>query len=184
MGLGADVTVLDTSLTRLRTLDTFFGPRLKTLYSSPTAIDEQLPKADLVIGAVLIPGKLAPKLIKREHLKMMAPGTVIVDISIDQGGCCETSRPTSHTEPTYLVDGISHYCVPNMPGACARTATEALTNATVGYVLRLANMGYKMAMREDKGLRDGLNVCCGKVTHPEVAHDLSMAFHPAEEMIT
>ncbi|MBS0654252.1 MAG: alanine dehydrogenase [Verrucomicrobia bacterium] len=183
VGFGADVTVLDTNLSRIRALDALYGPRLKTLVSHSAALDELLPTADLVIGAVLIPGKLAPRLITREHLKMMTPGTVIVDISIDQGGCCETSRPTSHSEPTYLVDGICHYCVTNMPGACARTATEALNNATMRYTLLLANRGYKDALREDKGLRTGLNVCNGQVTHESVAHDLSYDYHPPEEMI-
>ncbi len=183
LGLGADVTVVDNNLNRLRALDALYGPRLKTLYSTPHAIAEQVKQADLVIGAVLVPGKLAPKLITREMIKTMAPGSVIVDIAIDQGGCFETSRPTSHSEPTYVVDGVVHYCVPNMPGACSRTATQALTNATSYYALKIANLGYKQALREDRGLRAGLNVCLGKVTHPEVAHDLKYAYHPAEEML-
>lgn len=183
LGLGADVTVLDTNLSRLRALDALYGPRLKTLYSSPAALEESLKSADLVVGAVLIPGKLAPKLVKKEHLKVMSPATVIVDVAIDQGGCCETSRPTSHSEPTYHVDGILHYCVPNMPGACARTSTQALTNATLSYVLKLANKGYMQALKEDKGLRNGLNVYLGKVTHPEVAHDLGYTYVPAESVL-
>ena len=183
MGLGADVTLLDTNVNRLRTLDMYFGPRLKTLYSTQGALEQILPEADLVVGAVLIPGKLAPKLIKKEHLKLMEPGTVLVDVAIDQGGCFETSRPTSHTSPTYSVDGMVHYCVPNMPGACSRTATYALTNATMSYILKLANKGVNAALAEDKGLENGLNVCLGKVTHPEVAHDLGYEYHPPEEFL-
>lgn len=183
LGLGADVTVLDANLNRLRALDALYGPRLKTLYSSPQALMEQVSQADLVIGAVLIPGKLAPKLVTREMVKQMTPGTVMVDVAIDQGGCFETSRVTSHSEPTYVVDGVVHYCVPNMPGACARTATQALTNATMSYALKIANKGYKQALREDKNLRNGLNVCLGKVTHPEVANDLSYTYHAPEELL-
>lgn len=183
MGLGADVVILDTNLTRLRALDALFGHRLKTLYSSPASLEEVLKTADLIVGAVLIPGKLAPKLIRREHLKLMQPGTVIVDVAIDQGGCTETSKPTSHSNPTYVVDGIVHYCVPNMPGACSRTATQALTNATMSYVLKLANKGVKAAISEDKGLRLGVNVCLGKVTNADVAHDLSLDFHAPEDML-
>jgi len=183
LGLGADVTVLDTNLNRLRALDALYGPRLKTLYSTPVALEECLKTADLVVGAVLIPGKLAPKLIRREHLKLMMPGTVIVDVAIDQGGCAETSRPTSHSEPTYVVDGVLHYCVPNMPGACARSSTQALTNATLSYALRLANKGYKAALREDPGLKKGLNVCLGKVVNADVAHDLGLEYHPVDDCI-
>lgn len=180
MGLGADVTILDTNLTRLRALDALYGPRLKTLYSTPSSLEEALRTADLVVGAVLIPGKLAPKLIRKEYLKVMEPGTVIVDVAIDQGGCSETSRPTSHSSPTYVVDNIVHYCVPNMPGACSRTATQALTNATMSYVLKLANKGYKQALFEDKGFLNGLNVAFGKVCHPDVAHDLSYTYYAPE----
>jgi len=183
MGLGADVSILDTNLTRLRALDALYGPRLKTLYSTPTSLNEVLQTADLVVGAVLIPGKLAPKLIRKEHLAKMQPGSVIVDVAIDQGGCAETSRLTSHSKPTYIVDGIVHYCVPNMPGACSRTATRALTNATMSYALQLASKGYKQALLDDRGFRDGLNVYKGKVTHPEVAHDLGYTYYPAEELL-
>lgn len=183
LGLGADVTVLDTNLNRLRVLDSLWGPRLKTLYSSPATIEEAMKHADLVVGAVLIPGKRAPKLVPRSILREMHPGSVIVDVAIDQGGCLETSKPTSHSKPTYVVDGVVHYCVTNMPGACARTATQALTNATMGYALKIANKGYKAALKEDKGLRNGLNVCLGKVTHSDVAHDLSYDYYPAEEML-
>jgi alanine dehydrogenase len=183
LGLGADVIILDTNVNRLRALDALYGPRLKTLYSSPASLEEALRSADLVVGAVLIPGKLAPKLVKKEHLKVMSPGSVIVDVAIDQGGCTETSRATSHSEPTYVINGVVHYCVPNMPGACSRTATEALTNATMSYVLKLANLGYKKALMEDAGLRKGLNVYRGKVTHPEVAHDLSYRYYAPEELL-
>jgi alanine dehydrogenase len=183
LGLGADVTVLDTSLARLRALDALYGPRLKTLYSSPSNLEDQVTQADLVVGAVLIPGKLAPKLVTKEMISKMPHGAVVVDIAIDQGGCFETSRPTSHSQPTYVVDGVVHYCVPNMPGACARTATQALTNATLGYILKIANQGYKKALKEDKHLRAGLNVCLGKVTYPEVATDLGYSYTPAEELL-
>ena len=169
MGLGANVTLLDRDISRIRMLDHLYGPNLKTLYSSPTAIEDMLERADLVIGSVLIPGKTAPKLITREMLKRMTPGSVIVDISIDQGGCTETSKPTTHTHPTYVVDGIIHYCVTNMPGACGRTATQALTNATMSAALRIANLGYKKALLEDAGLRNGLNVCLGHITNEHVA---------------
>jgi len=183
LGLGADVTVLDTNLPRLRMLDALYGPRLKTLYSSPANLEEQVIASDLVIGAVLIPGKLAPKLVTKEMIEQMNHGAVVVDVAIDQGGCFETSRTTSHSEPTYVVDGVVHYCVPNIPGACARTATQALTNATLGYILKIANKGYKQALKEDKGLRAGLNVCLGKVTYAEVATDLGYAYTPAEELL-
>lgn len=180
MGLGADVTIFDKDLNRLRHLDSIFGPHLKTLYSSPLAIEESLTTADLVIGAVLIPGKTAPKLINRQMLKKMAPGSVIVDVAIDQGGCTETSKPTTHAEPTYIVDGVIHYCVTNMPGACARTSTQALTNATMDYALKIANRGYKAALLENEGLRQGLNVCYGQVTNESVAHDLGYLYIPPE----
>ena len=183
LGLGADVTVLDSNLTRLRALDALYGPRLKTLHSSPASLEEACVRADLVIGAVLIPGKLAPKLVTKEIIQKMTHGSVVVDVAIDQGGCLETSRATSHSEPTYEVDGVVHYCVPNMPGACSRTATQALTNATMSYLLKIANRGYKEALREDKGLRNGLNVCLGKVTYPEVAKDLGYEYHNPEELI-
>ncbi len=183
LGLGADVTVVDSSLTRLRALDALYGPRLKTLHSSPAALEEAVVRADLVIGAVLIPGKLAPKLVSKELIQKMSAGSVVVDVAIDQGGCFETSKSTSHSHPTYVVDGVVHYCVPNMPGACSRTATQALTNATMSYVLKIANKGWKQALAEDAGLRAGLNVCHGKVTYPEVAADLGYQYHAPETMI-
>jgi alanine dehydrogenase len=184
VGLGADVTILDKDLSRLRMLDALFGPKLKTLYSSPLTIEESVARADLVIGAVLIPGKVAPKLITREMIKKMTPGSVIVDVAIDQGGCLETSKPTTHGEPTYLVDGVVHYCVTNMPGACARTATQALTNATGEYALMIANKGWKKALLDHAGLKNGLNVCYGHITNESVAHDLGYSYVPAERLLS
>ena len=140
-------------------------------------------RADLVIGAILIPGKTAPKLITREMIKKMTPGSVIVDVAIDQGGCAETSKPTTHGEPTYVVDGVVHYCVTNMPGACARTSTQALTNATGDYALMIANKGWKKALSDHAGLRQGLNVCYGHVTNESVAHDLGYSYVPAERLL-
>lgn len=183
MGLGASVTIIDKDLNRLRALDALFGPHLRTMYSTPAAIEEVLIHSDAVIGAVLIPGKTAPKLITREIVRKMVPGSVIVDVAIDQGGCSETSRPTSHTDPTYVVDDVVHYCVTNMPGACARTSTLALTNATMDYALKIANKGYKAALREHPGLRDGLNVNLGQVTNEYVAADLGYKYVPPMEML-
>ena len=184
LGLGADVTIFDRSLPRLRELDKLYAPSLKTLYSTPAAIEEAISTADLVIGAVLIPGKTAPKLLTRAHLKKMSPGSVIVDVAIDQGGCAETSRPTTHSQPTYVVDGIVHYCVANMPAACARTSTQGLTNATLPYALKIATLGYKKALFEDPHLRNGLNVHLGKVTNQYVAEDLGYEyFEPMSVLI-
>lgn len=183
LGLGAEVTILDRDLNRLRTLDALFGPCLKTLYSTPVTIEESITRADLVIGAVLIPGQTAPKLISREMIKKMSPGSVIVDVAIDQGGCVETSRPTTHGEPTYIVDGVIHYCVTNMPGACARTSTQALTNATGDYAWMLANKGWKKALKDHLGLRQGLNVCYGKITNASVAHDLGYPYVAPEKFL-
>lgn len=183
MGLGANVTIFDKDLNRLRTLDSLFGPNLKTLYSTSSSIEESVSRADLVIGAVLIPGKTAPRLVTHQMIKQMSPGSVVVDVAIDQGGCTETSRPTTHADPTYIVDGIVHYCVTNMPGACARTSTQALTNATMDYALMIANKGYAAALKENAGLRNGLNVCLGKVTNESVAADLGYEYVPAEKML-
>lgn len=183
MGLGASVTIIDKDLSRLRALDAHFGPHLKTLYSTSSTIEEALILSDVVVGSVLIPGKTAPKLVTGAMIKKMAPGSVFIDVAIDQGGCSETSRPTTHTDPTYVVDGVVHYCVTNMPGACALTATKALTNATMDYALKIANKGYKEAMKENPGLRDGLNVCHGHITNPYVAHDLGYAYVPPQEML-
>jgi alanine dehydrogenase len=183
MGLGAEVTIFDNNLSRLRQLDDFFGPRLKTLYSSPASIEESLRDADLCVGAVLIPGKMAPKLVTKAMIEKMAAGSVIVDVAIDQGGCFETSRPTTHSNPTYIVDDVIHYCVTNMPGACAKTATMALTNATCSYGLKIANKGYKKALSQDAGLMLGLNVCMGHVTNQAVANDLGYDYCTPEQHI-
>lgn len=183
LGAGADVTILDIDLNRLRYLDDVFGPHLKTRYSDAHAIDELVRAADLVVGSVLIPGKRAPKLISRQAVASMRPGSVLVDVAIDQGGCAETSRPTSHTQPTYVEEGVVHYCVTNMPAACARTSTQALTNATLPYALRLANMGWREALRGNAGLRSGLNLCLGQVTHPRVAEDLGYMYEAAEAFV-
>lgn len=184
LGAGADVTIFDKNLSRLRALDALFGPRLKTIHSSCGRLEEYVIQSDLVVGAVLIAGKRAPKLITREMVGLMSPGSVIVDIAIDQGGSAETSLPTTHSNPTYVVDGVIHYCVTNMPGACARTATEALTNATSDYVLQIANKGWKMALLDNKWLRSGLNVCFGHVTNECVAHDLGYQYTPPEQLLT
>jgi alanine dehydrogenase len=178
LGLGADVTVLDINLARLRYLDDVFGMRLKTRYSEPQAIAELTSEADLVIGAVLIPGKRAPHLLTRSMVAAMKPGSALVDIAIDQGGCAETSRPTSHSHPTYVEQGVVHYCVTNMPGATARTSTLALTQATLPLALELADKGYARALLDNPGLQDGLNVFGGQVTHPGVAADLGYDLEP------
>ncbi|MGD2170089.1 MAG: alanine dehydrogenase [Chlamydiota bacterium] len=183
LGLGADVTIFDVSFPRLRQLNEQYAPALKTRYSTPAAIEEELLTADLVIGAVLIPGGAAPKLVTYDMVKKMQPGSVVVDVAIDQGGCFETSRPTTHKEPTYVVEGVVHYCVTNMPSAAARTATEGLTNATLPFALKLANLGYKKAMKEDVHLKMGLNVCLGKVTNEPVAKDLGYDYVSPDEML-
>ncbi|MDN0083120.1 alanine dehydrogenase [Crenobacter sp. SG2305] len=176
LGLGADVTILDKSLPRLREIDLMFGGRIKTQVSSAANIDDILRIADLVVGAVLIPGAAAPKLVTRSMLKTMKPGAVLVDVAIDQGGCFETSRPTTHQDPTYVVDGIVHYCVANMPGGVARTSTLALANATLPYTLELADKGWQRALLDNAHLRNGLNICRGKVTYPAVAQALGYPF--------
>jgi alanine dehydrogenase len=183
IGMGANVTVLDRSQERLNQLGQQFGPALQALYSTPEVIETQIEKADLIIGAVLIPGASAPKLITKKMLSKMKHGAVLVDISIDQGGCFETSKPTTHQDPTYIVDDIVHYCVTNMPGAVARTSTFALNNVTLPFVLALADLGYKKAMQRDRHLMNGLNVCQGKVTYKAVAEALHQPYTPAEQMI-
>jgi alanine dehydrogenase len=172
IGLGAEVTVLDRSLPRLRQLDEAFGGRLQTQYATLDATEAAVLEADLVVGAVLVPGASAPKLIRRAQLSRMKPGAVIVDVAIDQGGCFETSRATTHADPTYVVDGIVHYCVANMPGAVPRTSTFALNNATLPFTLALANKGWHRACKEDPHLAAGLTVHEGTITHEAVARDL------------
>jgi alanine dehydrogenase len=183
IGMEADVFVYDRSIDRLRELEVDFGGRCSTVYSTTLAIEEMLPSADLVIGAVLVHGARAPYVIRREQLSLMKPGAVLVDVAIDQGGCFETSRPTTHREPTFEVDGITHYCVANMPGAVPITSTHALTNATLPYALALADHGVEEAIRRDPGLRPGVNVAGGKVTHPAVAEGVDMEYVPVEEAL-
>jgi len=172
VGMGADVTLLEQNPARLRALEEQFGATLKTRHSDPAAVEQCVRGSDLVIGAVLIPGKHAPRLISRELVKSMRPGSVLVDISIDQGGCAETSHPTTHSQPIYIEEGVVHYCVANLPAATALTSTEALTHATLPYALALANKGVARAMLEDAGLKAGLNLCVGRITHPSLAEDL------------
>lgn len=179
VGLGADVTIADISLPTLRHVAETM-PRVKTLYSSRHNIESQLPDVDLVVGSVLIPGAKAPKLITRDMLKLMRPGSVIVDVAIDQGGCFETSRPTTHSEPTYVVDGVVHYAVANIPGAVPRTSTLALTNATLPYAVRLANKGWRQACREDAALAQSVNMVDGKVTFPAVAEAWGLEYTKLE----
>lgn len=169
VGLGAQVTVLDRNMDVLRQLDHLYGNRITTLFSTARTLDQAVTESDLVIGSVLIPGASAPKLITRDMIRRMPEGSVIVDVAIDQGGCAETSRATTHDDPTYIVDGVVHYCVANMPGAVARTSTLALNNVTLPFVAALANKGADQAMKDDPHLRAGLNVAGGKVTYREVA---------------
>ena len=177
MGLGADVTIVDRSITRLKELDTLFGPQLKTLYSTKDAIERHALEADLLVGAVLIPGAAAPKLVSRDLVSRMRAGSVLVDVAIDQGGCFETSRPTTHENPCYLIGDVVHYCVANMPGGVARTSTMALTNATLPYVMQLADKGLRLALQADRYLRDGLNVHAGRMTHIAAAQALGYEYH-------
>jgi len=172
LGMGADVTVLDRNVHVMRALTRRFGPALKTIYSTKMTIEEQVLDADLVIGAVLVPGAETPKLVSRDMVKEMKKGAVLVDVAIDQGGCFETSHATTHADPTYVVDDVVHYCVANMPGAVSHTSTYALNNVTLPFVLALADKGYKQAMLDDPHLMNGLNVCRGKVTYKAVADDL------------
>ncbi len=176
MGLGADVTIVDKSLDRLRELDMHFGGRLRNIYSTTDAVESYVLESDLVIGAVLVPGAAAPKLVSRELVAQMKPGSVMVDVAIDQGGCFETSRATTHEKPTYVVDDVVHYCVANMPGGVARTSTLALTNATMPYAITLANKSLEGALRDDEHLRNGLNVHAGMITHAAVAEALDYEY--------
>lgn len=183
IGLEAEVTVLDKSLNRLRDLDFQFGSSLHTIYATQDAIHRYVTRADLIIGAVLVPGGSAPKLVSRKMLSEMKPGAVLVDVAIDQGGCFETSIPTTHASPTYEIDGIVHYCVANMPGGVPRTSSFALNNATLPYIVDLANKGYKRALLEDVHLRNGLNVHKGKITHAAVASALGHKFYSPLEVL-
>ena len=183
VGLEASVTIIDRSLPRLKQLDLQFGARATTLFATAEAIEHAVLAADLVIGAVLLPGGAAPKLVTRAMVGAMRPGSVLVDISIDQGGCFETSRPTTHSDPTYIDEGVVHYCVTNMPGAVPRTSTFALNNATLPFVLALAEKGWRQALTDDAHLRHGLNIHAGQVAYAAVAHDLGLACTPAETLI-
>jgi alanine dehydrogenase len=183
MGLEARVTVIDRSNQRLQELDSLYGSRLSKIYSTYDNIEQYVAKADLVIGAVLVPGAAAPKLVTRAMIQQMRPGSALVDVAIDQGGCFETSKPTSHANPTFEVDGIIHYCVTNMPGGVAKTSAVALNNATLPFVLALANKGYKKAMMDDPHLMKGLNIHKGVVTYEAVARDLGYAYVPAEKAL-
>jgi alanine dehydrogenase len=183
VGTGARVTVLDKNLDRLRQLDLIYGNRIATLHSNAQALEEAVLSADLVIGGVLVPGAAAPKLVTRSMVSRMKQGAVIVDVAIDQGGCFETSHATTHADPTFVVDGVVHYCVANMPGAVARTSTFALNNATIGHVLALAGKGWRRALADDVHLRQGLNVCQGKVTFEAVAQALGYDYMPAESLL-
>lgn len=179
-GMGADVIIADISLPRLRYLSEIMPANVKTLYSSAHNIEQELPTTDLVIGSVLIPGAKAPHLITREMLKQMKKGCVLVDVAIDQGGCFETSHPTTHAEPIFEVDGITHYCVANIPGAVPQTSTLALTNATLPYIIKLADKGWQKACKEDKGLALGLNIIEGKIVYPAVAEAFGLPCYPIE----
>ncbi|KAB0683037.1 alanine dehydrogenase [Burkholderia territorii] len=183
VGLGARVTVLDTNVSRLRQLDLIFANRIATVCSNAHTIDEAVRDADVVIGAVLVPGASAPRLVTRGMIATMRKGAVVVDVAIDQGGCFETSHATTHAQPTFVVDGVVHYCVANMPGAVARTSTFALNNATLGHALALADKGWKRAMTDDPHLRAGLNVCDGRITYEAVAQSLGLPYVPAEDVL-
>ena len=178
-GMRADVTIYDINNDRLAELDMFFSSQIKTAFASKAAIAQAVQEAELIIGAVLVPGAAAPKLVTRDMLKTMKRGSVLVDIAIDQGGCFETSRPTTHQDPVFEVDGVIHYCVANMPGAVARTSTFALNNATLPFAIKLANLGAEEAMRQDPHLANGLNVSGGKIRHQAVAEALDLAYEPA-----
>jgi alanine dehydrogenase len=182
-GLGADVTLMDVSLPRLRQLDDLLPKNVKTVYSNEYNVREAIKTSDLIVGAVLIPGAKAPSLITRDMLSTMRPGTVMVDVAIDQGGCFETSKATTHQDPIYVVDGVIHYCVANMPGAVPYTSTLALTNATLPYALQLANKGWKKACKENKELELGLNVVDGKVVYKGVAEAFNLPFVPVQEIL-
>lgn len=182
-GMAADVTIMDISIPRLRELDDILPANVKTVFSNEYNIREALKNADLVVGAVLIPGAKAPHLVTRDMLKIMKPGTVLVDVAVDQGGCIETCKPTTHEDPTYVIDGIIHYCVANMPGAVPYTSTLALTNATLPYALQLANKGWKKACKENEELKLGLNVVSGKVVYKGVSDAFNLPYVPVEKIL-
>ncbi|ALT79923.1 alanine dehydrogenase [Paucibacter sp. KCTC 42545] len=184
VGMGARVTVLDKSVDRLRQLDLVFGNRISTQYSNVQSVEEAVLSADLVIGGVLIPGASAPKLVTRAMVARMKKGAVVVDVAIDQGGCFETSHATTHADPTFVVDGVVHYCVANMPGAVARTSTFALNNATIGHAVALADKGWKQALKDNPHLRAGLNVAQGQLTYEAVARDLGYAYVPPDSLLS
>lgn len=183
VGMGARVTVLDKSVDRLRQLDLIFGNRINTVYSNAQSVEDAVLDADLVVGGVLVPGAAAPKLVTRSMISRMKKGAVVVDVAIDQGGCFETSHATTHAEPTYMVDGVVHYCVANMPGAVARTSTFALNNATIGHAVALADKGWKQALKDNPHLKNGLNVANGQVTYEAVARDLGYAYVNADTLL-
>ncbi|HEU4387642.1 MAG TPA: NAD(P)-dependent oxidoreductase, partial [Blastocatellia bacterium] len=183
VGLGAAVIIIDRDLERLRYLDDIFGSRIRTLASNPYTIAESVAKSDLVVGAVLVPGAAAPKLVTREMLFNMAKGAVIVDVAVDQGGCIETTRPTTHSQPTYTVENVLHYGVTNMPGAVPRTSTFALTNATLPFAMKLANYGLKDALRRDSHLKNGLNTYKGRVTYEAVARDQGLQYTATDSLL-
>lgn len=183
VGLGARVTVIDKSLPRLTELDGQFGPRLRTVFATLEAVESAVLDADLVVGAVLVPGAAAPRLVTRDMVRQMRRGSVMVDISIDQGGCFESSRPTTHAHPTYVEDGVVHYCVTNMPGAVARTSAHALNNATLPFTLQLADKGWRQALTDNAHLRAGLNIHSGRVTHEAVARALGYSAVPAADAL-
>jgi alanine dehydrogenase len=183
VGMGADVWVIDRSPEAIEAHWRQFGRSTNSVFSTDDAIERHVVEADLVIGGVLVPGAEAPKLVTAEMVNAMKPGSVIVDVAIDQGGCCETSKATTHADPTYVVDDVVHYCVANMPGGVPRTSTYALNNVTLPHVIALANKGYRQALLDDQWLRDGLNVHAGKVTQREVAHDLGYDFHDAKSLL-
>lgn len=183
LGMGADVTILEKNVDRMEELVARFGTAVKTIYSTQGAVEDECASADMVIGGVLIPGAAAPKLVTKAMLKDWKPGSVLVDVAIDQGGCAETSKATTHAEPTYVVDNVIHYCVANMPGGVARTSTYALNNVTLPFALAIANKGWKKALSDDAHLRNGLNVADGKVTYKAVADDLGYAYVPAEKVL-
>jgi alanine dehydrogenase len=184
VGMGARVTVLDKSVDRLRQLDLVFGNRINTVYSNAQSVEEAVLDADLVVGGVLVPGAAAPKLVTRSMISRMKKGAVVVDVAIDQGGCFETSHATTHAEPTFVVDGVVHYCVANMPGAVARTSTFALNNATIGHAVALADKGWKQALKDNVHLKNGLNVANGHVTYEAVAKALGYSYVSPDTLLS